>query len=112
MQEKIKKVLNFLSHNHHHAYLLSGSIILLVGITNLNGGTVGYKLSPTGETNWIDFGDFPKWTDYLFIWVGFDMMLSQGNLTNWILKKTLTPIINQIRHRIKTEKLGDNADSK
>jgi len=90
-----KILLNILGFGSPFGFM-SGMILILLGMIILGDGEIGIKATSTSEVQWITaFASLDNWFGWIFIWFGFDSFFN-GKLTNLLIDKILSPILNPI----------------
>ena len=116
-KEKVTHWLAKLTSSETIIYMLAGTVVILVGLTSLNGGGIGLKATTESEISWLEFGDLPRWALWAFVVFGIDIAIFRGKAIEFLIGKLPLPKTGLRDKYIKkekpvTEEETTNADSK
>lgn len=76
-----------------------GMFIIIIGMLLVAGGSFGIKASPESEPQWIEFPIMDTWVCLIVVWFGLDELLFRGKATEYIVKKTIAPVLKVVLER-------------
>ncbi len=88
--------------------LLSGVVLLLIGMLIITGGRIGIQATPESEVSWIEaFAELPEWFGWITIMMSLDSLFFRGRALAFLLSKTIIPVVHVIlRGVLGEEKFG------
>jgi len=77
--------------------LLSGIVLLLIGMLVITNGRIGIQATPDGEVSWIEaFSTMDDWFGWVLIVMALDGLLFRGKAVMFLLSKTVMPVVRVV----------------
>jgi len=77
--------------------LLSGLVLLIIGMLVITNGRIGIQATPEDEVRWIEaFSEMDDWLGWVLILMALDSLFFKGKALMFLLSKTITPVVHAI----------------
>ena len=74
--------------------LLSGTVLLLIGMLVVMKGRIGIQATPEGEISWIEaFSEMDAWLGWVMVLMGFDSLFFRGKALMFLFSGTVVPVM-------------------
>jgi len=77
--------------------VLSGMVLLLIGMLVINKGRIGIQATPESEVSWIEaFSRMDAWFGWTMVLMGLDSLFFRGKALAFLLSKTVIPFVRVV----------------